>query len=404
MKVVVAAGGRFHAVRLAQELYKRRALYRFVSGSYGKEDEHALPAAAVKSIDSIKVIDQLIWRTRLASIIRPSSLYVLKDGWFNWRLDTALKKMEPFDIFVGWANYFLTSVERIRQKAKLIIVESGSCHIEEHERLIVEECGRLGLPVDHLHPANRHKILSEYVASDYIMTPSSFARSSFLHRGFPAAKILQIPCGMDVDFFWRKDALPQSFFRLIFVGQLQIGKGVHLLLEAWRQLKLPPAKAELLLVGNLQRDVRQLLTRQPLPPGARVQAGVSREELKKLYHSSSAFVLPSIQDGFGMVMGEAMASKLPVIASTNTGAPDLITPGHNGLLIPAGNVEALAHAILQLYQNPEWGSMLAQQGQERIKEYTWQRYGDEIFTTYQTLLEHHETRTSPGTTCWQVQP
>jgi glycosyltransferase involved in cell wall biosynthesis len=463
MKVVIAAGGRFHAVRLAQELYARKALYRFVSGSYTKADQTNIPPAQVDSIISSKIIDQIIWRTRLASIIRPSTLYVAKDAWFDNRLKAAIKKLEPFDIFVGWAHYFLESLSEIRKKAKIVIVESGSCHIEEHERLIVDQCRELNLPTNNLSPANRNKILAEYAASDYIMTPSTFARASFLRKGFAPEKILQIPCGMDIDFFTnnsrafqkedgsrlggRDDRLegissmdtgsprsqsgagsgrddkdekahpfchpgpragiqrnflsefgkrlnpqdrPVNFFRLLFVGQLQIGKGIHTLLEAWRNLRLDTTKAELLLVGNLQKDVRLLLERYPLPAGVRIIPGVSRIELKKLYDSAHAFVLPSIQDGFGMVLGEAMASGLPVIASMNTGAPDIFRSKDDGVLVPAGDIEALADAISQLYQNKELRIALAASGIECIKDFTWQRYGDSTFRMYEELLGNKE--------------
>ena len=395
MKIVVAAGGRFHAVRLAQELYARKALYRFVSGSYTKADQANIPSALVDSITSSQVIDQIIWRTRLASVIRPSTLYVAKDAWFDHRLKAAIKKLEPFDIFVGWAHYFLESLSEIRKKAKIVIVESGSCHIEEHERLIVDQCRKLNLPTTHLSPANRNKILAEYAASDYIMTPSTFARASFLRKGFAPEKILQIPCGMDIDFFTNTIPLERAsgFFRLLFVGQLQIGKGIHTLLEAWRNLRLDTTKAELLLVGNLQKDVRLLLERYPLPAGVRIIPGVSRIELKKLYDSAHAFVLPSIQDGFGMVLGEAMASGLPVIASMNTGAPDIFRSKDDGVLVPAGDIEALADAISQLYQNKELRIALAAAGIECIKDFTWQRYGDSTFRMYEELLRKLDLQT-----------
>lgn len=405
MKVVVAAGGRFHAIRLAEELYKNQALCKLISGSYADHDKAALPPEFVASIDSLKIIDQIIWRTRLASFIRPSTLYVFKDAWFDKRLRSTLQHLEQFDIFTGWAHYFLDSIDAIRKKTKLIITESGSCHIEEHERLIVAESARLGLPTNHLNSANRVKILQEYQASDYIMTPSAFAKESFLKKGFPEKKILKIPYGMDIDFFYKEETphtKPADFFRLIFVGQLQISKGIHILLEAWRRLKLPPTKTELLLVGNLQRDIKLLLAKTELPEGARIVAGVSREELKKLYFSSSAFVLPSIQDGFGLVIGEAMASGLPVIASTHTGAPEIITNEHDGLLVEAGSVGALEDAIEKLYKDHAFREKIAQQGKERIKFFTWQRYGKEIISTYQSLLDNHAAK-NQNSSCRQIQ-
>ena len=404
MKIVVAAGGRFHAIRLAQELHARDALYRFISGSYTSADHRYVPSSLVNSIKSIQIIDQIIWRTRLASFIRPSTLYVAKDNWFDKRLKVALQQLEPFDIFVGWAHYFLGSMTQIRDKAKIVIVESGSCHIEEHEQLIVDECRKLNLPTNHLHPANRNKILAEYEASDYIMTPSSFARNSFLRKGFSSERILQIPCGMDLDFFADNSSIkrPDNFFRVLFVGQLQIGKGIHTLIEAWRRLGLDATKAELLLVGNMQKDVRLLLERSSLPAGIRIISGVSRTELKKLYAQSHAFVLPSLQDGFGMVIGEAMASGLPVIASMNTGAPDIIQSSEEGLLVPAGNIDALTDALLKLYGNKELRNTIGKAGRERIQDFTWQHYGNTTIAHYKELLQNYENQQKSRTAGWQT--
>lgn len=409
MKVVVAAGGRFHAIRLAQELYRRKCLYRLISGSYTKNEQELLPNSTVVSITSNKIIDQFIWRTQLASIINPSTLYVFKDNWFDSRLEKIIKLLDPFDIFVGWVNYFLNSLPAIRSKSRIIIAESGSCHIDAQESLISSEYRKLTLPINHINDANRTKILREYEASDFIATPSTFARTSFLNKGFSPQKILQIPCGMDIEFFSTTQYLQDKinhqnrpFFRLLFVGQLQVGKGVHTLLQAWQKLKLPIQASELLLVGNMQRDIKMFLNKTGLPSGVRIISGVSRKDLKTIYTSADAFTLPSIQDGFGMVLGEAMASGLPVIASMNTGAPDIITHGVHGLLIPAGNVDALAQAILMLYQNRDMRIFMGTAGALHIKKFSWQRYGDLASKTYQNLLDIHDKTEKPHSFSGQI--
>lgn len=408
MNIVVAAGGRFHAIRLAQELYKRDVLYRLVSGSFTRADQAVLPASHVTSIASINLIDQLIWRTKLASFIKPSTLYVMKDNWFDWRLGAAIDQMDAFDIFTGWAHYFFNSIDAIKKKAKIIIVESGSCHIEEHERLVSEECAKLGLPTNHLNASNKNKIIAEYHASDYIMTPSTFARQSFLRKGFPARKVLEVPCGMDINFFRREPRMPQlatamTFFRLLFVGQLQIGKGIHHLLEAWERLKIPRSRGELVLVGNLQRDMRLFLHKRKLPSGVTIIPGVDRHRLKELYASASAFVLPSIQDGFGMVLGEAMATGLPVIASTHTGGPDIITHGKDGLIFSAGDVQALTESIHQLYIDQELQKSLGLAGMKRIEAFNWDHYGDTTFKLYKQLMDNLSSKQETGLNHRQIQ-
>ena len=76
-------------------------------------------------------------------------------------------------------------------------------------------------------------------------------------------------------------------------------------------------------------------------------------ELYKIYSQASVFVLPTIEDGFGNVIVEAMACGVPVIATTNCGAADIITDGVDGFIIPIRDIRALRDKIIFLYENPE---------------------------------------------------
>lgn len=79
----------------------------------------------------------------------------------------------------------------------------------------------------------------------------------------------------------------------------------------------------------------------------------------------------------------------------NTGAPDIITHGVHGLLVPAGDVDALTQAILMLYQNPDMRVFMGAAGSHLIKKFSWQRYGDTITNTYQNILDTYDTQQSP---------
>ena len=112
-------------------------------------------------------------------------------------------------------------------------------------------------------------------------------------------------------------------------------------------------------------------------------------ELYKTYSKGSAYVHPSIQDGFAMVQAEGMACGLPLIASTNTGAPDLIRDGVEGFIVPIRDVGALKGKILYFYEHEEERKVLGQEALERAHIFTWNRYGEGIVKAYSRILRSH---------------
>lgn len=298
-----------------------------------------------------------------------------------------IPKLGQLDLFIGWANYTLYSVPAIKKTGAKIIIESGSCHIIAQMRILQNEYAKHGLMFPPINQRVIEKMLAEYEQADYIMTLSNFARQSFIEQGIKPEKVLCVPCGMDVSYFaapqQKKDA---AKFRVIFVGLTGVRKGVHYLVEAWQRLNLPAKSTELLIVGNVQKDLKQVLAGMTIPANVNFCGSTTRETLRNLYHSSDLFVLPSLEDGFGMVIGEAMAAGLPVVCTTSTGAPDMITDGKEGFMVPPADSAALAEKILYIYENADQRCAMGQAGQKTIQNFTWDIYGARVFDMYQKLI------------------
>jgi glycosyltransferase involved in cell wall biosynthesis len=165
-------------------------------------------------------------------------------------------------------------------------------------------------------------------------------------------------------------------FRLLFVGRREREKGLGVLLEAWRRAELP-ADAELLVAGD-----------GPLPakgPGVRALGQVPRDELPKLYATADALVLPSVptatfREPWGLVVNEAMQQGTPAIASDAVGAVagGLVRDGRNGLVVPAGDAEALAVRIRALAMNPELRERLGEAARADVKGYSEDAWVDGV--------------------------
>lgn len=124
-------------------------------------------------------------------------------------------------------------------------------------------------------------------------------------------------------------------------GTRSLRKGVHYLLKAWRRLA-PAGDVELWLVGKMSLAPRLL---EKLPGRVVVRPSVPHQELFEIYRRASVLVFPSLCEGFGMVITEAMANGLPVITTSSTAGPDLIESGKNGFIVPIRDSEKLAETI-----------------------------------------------------------
>ena len=149
---------------------------------------------------------------------------------------------------------------------------------------------------------------------------------------------------------------------------------------------MPIEQTELLLVGNLQKDLAQVLKKIKVLPNVKFFGSTNKQTLKKLYQDASLFVLPSVEDGFGMVIGEAMATGLPVICSSHTAGLDLIKNNKHGFVVSACDVDSLSQKILWCYENRRESERMGQLGQEHVKQFSWDNYGKNVIKTYQEIL------------------
>lgn len=185
---------------------------------------------------------------------------------------------------------------------------------------------------------------AEIALADGIVVLSDFAKRTFVDAGIPAAKIEVIPLGVNTDFFAESE-MPQSRDGVIFlfVGAATHYKGIEVLVEAFKSL--PPGLGLLRVAGVRTPLLDQLLQDAP---GVVALGSMPHEALRHEYQASHILVLPSLFDGFGLVVTEAMSVGRPVIVSTNVGASGLVaTQGRDacGWIVPAGDANALGGAM-----------------------------------------------------------
>ena len=115
--------------------------------------------------------------------------------------------------------------------------------------------------------------------------------------------------------------------------------------------------------------------------------------MRDLYSQASVFVLPSIEDGFGQVIVQAMACGIPVITTTNTGGPDVITDGKDGFIVPIRDSRAIAERLEHLYRHPDAREAMGHAALETVRKWNgWERYTNQVLSTYNQRLPHHDAR------------
>jgi glycosyltransferase involved in cell wall biosynthesis len=220
-----------------------------------------------------------------------------------------------------------------------------------------------------------------YWAADGAIAVSSFVKDGLVADGFPGERIRVVPYG-GVPHDPRVQPAPmQSFLpstqsapmggplKLLWVGSLVYRKGPHHLVEALRLLN--GGGIQLTIVTRAGGTMQTIFDHAP---GARMLGAVSARDLRHIYATHHALVLPALAEGFGMVIAEALGAGLPVVSTTATGARDLVTHLEDGLLIPPGDPVALAEAIRILRDDRALLRELREGAQRKASCRTWEQF------------------------------
>jgi phosphatidyl-myo-inositol alpha-mannosyltransferase len=208
-----------------------------------------------------------------------------------------------------------------------------------------------------------------------------------------------IPNGIDFEAFGGPQVAPLVDYEdnganVLFVGRLEKRKGFRYLLEAFPQIKAAQPDTELLVVGGYDRDDRapyvQFCREQRLH-GVRFIGYVTSESMPSYYRAADVFCAPSTGfESFGIVLLQAMAAGVPIVASDIAGYRSVMTHGREGLLVPPGDADALAKAVLQLLNNPDLRRRMAACGRETARKYDWDRVARQVEAYYAQLVAQRE--------------
>lgn len=293
------------------------------------------------------------------------------------------------DIIHTWP---LGAVFTLRTAARLgipTVLERPNAHTRFAYEVVQRECERVGvaLPRNHEH-AYKADVLrreeEEYRLASRLLCPSEFVAKTFLDQGFAAENLARHIYGFDEKTYF-PDATPrdpQRGLTMLFVGVCAVRKGVHYALDAWLQ---SPAhqNGTFFIAGEFLPAYAEKLSSLLAHPSVKVLG--HRKDVPELMRRSDILILPSIEEGFGLVCAEAMGSGcVPLVSEACT---DTCRHMENALVHPVGDVSTLANQITLLDKDRTLLERLRVRGLREAPEITWSAAGEKLFSVYQGIIK-----------------
>jgi len=206
-----------------------------------------------------------------------------------------------------------------------------------------------------------------------------------IHSGVDIAKFRSASASMIEKK--RKLGLIQNAAVVGFIGWLLPIKGPLNLLKAMQFVWQDLPDAQLVFVGKGDLDLELRTAALKSRANGRVKFLGWRDDVDEILPVFDVLVLPSLNEGMGRVLVEAMAAGKPVVASNVGGIPDLVEHGRNGLLVPPGDEQALAEAVKRLLKDPEKSKQMGQQGRQICGQFSLEAMLAKLDQLYQELLQ-----------------
>ena len=259
-------------------------------------------------------------------------------------------RMRKADILIGFQNASLFSGQKIKKAGGIFLLDRACPHAGEVTERLFEAANVIGLNFKKPLKIQMDRYEAEYSLCDRVIVPSNYSRDSFLKMGFNQKKLIKIPLSAKIEIANTIPELPSGLV-IGVAGTDILRKGIYYLLKAFDTANLSTAK--LLLKTDKSQVIKNAELREIVERNPNIEFCGYFPNMNDFYSLCSVFCLPSIDDGFGMVLCEAMANGRAVIATDTTGASEFIIDGENGFVIPSGDEESLCRTFKYFDKHPE---------------------------------------------------
>lgn len=375
--------GRFHAFALAKSLLALDMPVHVITNYPAFIAERfGIPRSCVTGCAPLGLLHRYAYRWNIGQRSDAVNRF-LHVAFSRWAARHVSKS--PPDVLHCFSGVALEIYQKLKAQNlhPLTLLARGSAHIREQHRDLAREARRAQCPeIDLPTPWMVRREMEEYRLSDHIVTLSSYARNSFLTRGYAEEKVLMLPLGSNVKQFRPERAvIDRRLERLrsgkklvvIYTGNVSLQKGIIDLIEAARMLK---NVMHFRVVGNIVPDAaaRAAAARDCIEFLPRVP----EHELPGIYDEADAYVFPTLHDGFAAVLAQARAGCLPIVATDHCAAPDMLINGETGWIIPTRNAAEMAARLADLNNDRQLAASMVENLWQKCDTRDWSEVGKDF--------------------------
>jgi len=306
----------------------------------------------------------------------------------------ALPKLAgSIDVVHTWPLAGLRTLEAAKRLGMTTVVERPNAHTRFAYEVVARECERIGvsLPARHEHAYNASKLAQEeeeYSLGDYLLCPSEFVVRTFREQGFAPERLVRHIYGYDDRLYFPSTGRRgrEEGLNALFVGVCAVRKGLHFALEAW--LRSPAHRSGTFrIAGAFIPEYEEKLADMLAHPSVQVLG--HRTDVPELMRHSDVLMLPSIEEGFGLVCTEAIGSGcVPLVSDACT---ELCVHERDALVHAVGDVDALTRHLTLLDGDRDRLAAMRSACLSDAPTLTWSAAGHRLREAYERAISH-----SPG--------
>lgn len=399
MKILLSHAGKQHSYQVAKAMHQLGVLDTFYTSSYVrnrvlqgfflKTRNNYFTRRFVTGLSGPKI--DANWRFELKEIVfrklygksskTQDAVYerdVRFDDYVARQIEKHARQKGDSEnmVFWGFQGSCHNSLIAAKKAGMITVIELSTAHVVAAKRILGEE--------EHLQPewadsidnlnfpeAYEKRLISEPHLADYVVAASKFTKSTLQEVGIPDERILYLPLGVDVAAVACKASTSYNKpIKLLYAGTVTQRKGIKYLLEALKHFDT--SLLELHIYGHIQGsgDAFKAYEKNIIYHGP-----VSQKDLFALYKNFDFLVLPSVFEGFGLVIVEAMAAGLPVITTKHTYGAELINQKDNGYLVEVRSVHALRQVFDEIIKlDAKQYEKISLKAKDAINSLSWKSY------------------------------
>ena len=348
MKIAIVVHGRFHAFDLTRELLKRRhEVTLFTNYPKWEVKRFGIPYDRTCSFWQHSVLFRIFWFLH-EKVGFPFPEPFLHKMFGRWAANQIRK--ESWDIVLCWSGIGEETFHALNGARTLKICHRSSSHIRVQARILKMEQIRTGISLEMPNSCMVAREEREYDLANMILVPSTFVKQTFLTEGILSEKIWTIPLGVNTKAFHPTQTVIENRcarilsgnpLQVLNVGTFSLRKGMWDMGEVIKGLNSDNFRFR--FIGPIASEASTLIP--SLCSRADFLPKQPQEKLSMHYEWGDVFMLPTIEDGFPMVLPQAAAASLPILTTPNGAGTDLIQEGNTGWVLPIRSPEAFIERL-----------------------------------------------------------